>query len=92
MHDVAIDEWEQARALSALMGAAITQPAFRGLFVWRYYANLDDVSQEASWGFSPHGKLAEPLLSNVFQTPWAGDPDPTLTWRSHAVDHAEPKR
>jgi hypothetical protein len=92
MHDVAIDEWEQARALSALMGAAITQPAFRGLFVWRYYANLDDVSQEASWGFSPHGKLAEPLLSNVFQTPWAGDPDPTLPWRSHAVDHAEPKR
>jgi hypothetical protein len=92
MHHVAIDEWEQARALSALMGAAITQSAFRGLFVWRYYANLDDISQEASWGFSPHGKLAEPLLSNVFQTPWAGDPDPTLTWRSHAVDHAEPKR
>jgi hypothetical protein len=92
MRDVVIDEWEQARALSALLGAAITQPAFRGLFVWRYYANLDDVSQEANWGFSPHGKLAERLLSNVFHTAWAGDPDPTLRWRSMPVDHAEPKR
>ena len=33
-----------------------------GFFVWRYYANLDDVSQEAAWGFSPHAKLAERVL------------------------------
>jgi hypothetical protein len=59
-----------------LIGAAIAQPTFAGLFVWRYYANLDDVSQEASWGFSPHGKLSEALLSNLFHATWAADPDP----------------
>jgi hypothetical protein len=81
MRAVEVDEWEQARALSALLGAAVSKPALRGLFVWRYYANLDDVSQEASWGFSPHGKLAEPLLYNVFHSSWAADPDPELAWR-----------
>ena len=58
MHEVAVDEWEQARALAALLGAALSKPWFAGFFVWRYYADLDDISQEASWGFSPHGKLA----------------------------------
>ncbi len=74
MRDVAIDEWEQARALSALIGAAAPNPWLVGFYVWRYYANLDDVSQEARWGFSPHAKLAEQLLSNVFATPWGADP------------------
>ncbi|HEX4351775.1 MAG TPA: hypothetical protein VHZ95_02650, partial [Polyangiales bacterium] len=87
MHDVVIDEWEQARALSALMNAAIAEPTLRGLFLWRYYANLDDVSQEASWGFSPHGKLAEPLLSNIFHTTWASDF--AIEIGSVPVDHAE---
>lgn len=73
MHGVAIDEWEQARALSALLGAIATKPWVAGLFVWRYYADLDDVSQEAGWGFSPHGKLAERVLSNVFGAAWASD-------------------
>jgi hypothetical protein len=74
MQDVQVDEWEQARALAALMGAAATKPWLAGVFVWRYYANLDDVSQEASWGFSPHGKLAERVLRNVFRAHWASDP------------------
>jgi hypothetical protein len=74
MHDVQVDEWEQARALAALMGAAATKPWLAGVFVWRYYAHLDDVSQEAGWGFSPHGKLAERVLRNVFRVRWASDP------------------
>ena len=73
MQDVRPDEWEQARALAALLGAAASQPFIAGLFVWRYYADLDDVSQEASWGFSPHGKLAERVLQNAFGVAWAGD-------------------
>jgi hypothetical protein len=81
MHGVEVDEWEQARALAALMGAAASRAEVGGLFLWRYYANLDDVSQEASWGFSPHGKLAERLLRNVFLSAWASDPDPELAWR-----------
>jgi len=75
------DEWEQARALSALIGASATKPWFAGFFVWRYYANIDDVSQETAWGFSPHATLAERVLDNVFTTPWAADPDPAFLWR-----------
>jgi hypothetical protein len=74
MHGVVVDEWEQARALSALIGAAVPNEWLAGFYVWRYYANLDDVSQEARWGFSPHAKLAERLLANVFATPWGADP------------------
>jgi hypothetical protein len=74
MHGVAPDEHEQARALAAIVGAAARDPRILGLFVWRYYANIDDVSQEAPWGFSPHAKLAEPLLERMFSARWAADP------------------
>ncbi|HMI94580.1 MAG TPA: hypothetical protein VK509_24570 [Polyangiales bacterium] len=74
MQNVIVDEREQARALAALAGAAASHEFVRGLFVWRYYSNLDDVSQEAIWGFSPHGKLAEPVLERIFGLPWAADP------------------
>jgi hypothetical protein len=81
MQHVTVDEREQARALAALAGAAASRPWIHGLFVWRYYANLDDVSQEAIWGFSPHAKLAEPVLERVFGARWAADPDPP-PWQS----------
>ena len=75
MQNVIVDEREQARALAALAGAAASREFVRGLYVWRYYANLDDVSQEAAWGFTPHGKLAEPMLEAIFSLPWAADPE-----------------
>jgi hypothetical protein len=74
MQGVAVDEREQARALAAITGAAAARPGVLGMFVWRYYANLDDVSQEAAWGFSPHAKLAESVLERVFSQRWAADP------------------
>ena len=79
MRDVIVDEHEQARALAALAGAAAQSERVRGFFVWRYYANLDDVSQEAAWGFSPHAKLAEGVVSEIFAWPWASDPE-TPPW------------
>jgi hypothetical protein len=86
MRDVVVDEWEQARALAALVGAAVSRSDFAGFFVWRYYADLDDVSQEANWGFSPHAKLAERVLAGVFGTTWAADADadPMRVWREPA--------
>jgi len=83
MHAVTVDEWEQARALHALASAAASRSFIEGLYVWRYYANLDDVSQEAAWGFSPHGKLAEPVLERIFSQVWAADP-PAELWQSSA--------
>lgn len=74
MKNVQLDEVEQARALAALMGAAAESEDVLGFLLWRYYASLDDVSQEAPWGFSPHGKLAEQVLETVFKARWATDP------------------
>lgn len=76
MQNVTVDEQEQARALASIVAAAASRADVLGVFVWRYYSNLDDVSQEAGWGFSPHAKLAESALSLLFQGPWAADPQP----------------
>ncbi|HJL19261.1 MAG TPA: hypothetical protein RMH99_26590 [Sandaracinaceae bacterium LLY-WYZ-13_1] len=76
MEEVVVDEREQARALAASLSAFLPEPWFAGFFVWRYYADLDDVSQEAIWGFSPHGKRAERVLERVFAQRFGVDPDP----------------
>ncbi len=73
MEGVVVDEGEQERALEALIQVFAAEPWFLGFFVWRYYASLDDVSQEAAWGFSPHGKRAELALAHAFTNPWASD-------------------
>ncbi len=75
MHDVAYDEHEQARALAAVLELFAPEPWFAGMFIWRYYADLDDVSQEAAWGFSPHAKVAEQVLARAFRWAWGSDPE-----------------
>jgi hypothetical protein len=70
---VVVDEVAQAEAYRALLAAFVDEPWFAGLFVWRYYADPDDVSQEAEWGFSPRGKLAELVLKDAFGAYWAAD-------------------
>ena len=73
MKDVRIDEVAQADAYRALMAPLLDEPRFMGFFVWRVYADPDDVSQEAEWGFSPRGKLAELVVRDAFAATWAGD-------------------
>ncbi len=90
MTNVTVDEHEQARALSALASAAASRPWIYGFFLWRYYANLDDVSQEAIWGFSPHGKQAEPVLQAIFGRRWAADP-PTPPWQPLPLAPRDPR-
>jgi hypothetical protein len=51
----------------------LDQPWFGGLFVWRFYADRHDMSQEAEWGFSPRGKLAELVLRDAFHAHFAAD-------------------
>lgn len=93
MREVVFDEREQARALQATFDAFLPEDWFVGFFVWRYYANLDDVSQEAIWGFSPHAKRAELLLAEVFGDAWGVDADlwmaaPTVGRRPRGYIHA----
>ncbi|WP_232379466.1 glycoside hydrolase family 113 [Polyangium fumosum] len=73
MKDVTIDEEAQALAYEALLAPLLDSRSCAGFFVWRYYADPDDVSQEAAWGFSPRGKLAELVLRDAFTARWAAD-------------------
>jgi hypothetical protein len=66
MTNVVIDEQAQADAYAGLLGPLPTADWCAGFFVWRYYADPDDVSQEAEWGFSPRGKLAELVVRDAF--------------------------
>jgi hypothetical protein len=74
MSAVVVDERAQAEAYRALIGPQLDEPDFAGFFVWRLYADPDDTSQEAPWGFSPRGKQAETVLRDAFAAPWACDP------------------
>jgi hypothetical protein len=74
MNGVAVDEAAQAVAYRALVGPLLEEPDFVGFFVWRTYADPDDVSQEPPWGFSPRGKLAELVVRDAFAAWWATDP------------------
>ena len=73
LSDVVVDEVAQAEAYHALLSAFIPHPWFAGFFVWRVYADPDDVSQEAEWGFSPRGKAAELVLRDAFAAWLAAD-------------------
>ena len=71
--EVDVDEVAQARAYAALLGSMNEVPGFAGAFVWRMYADVADMSQEAEWGFSPWGKAAQTELMRTFSDPDFGD-------------------
>ena len=80
MSRVRVDEAAQAAAYRALLSPMLDEPNFAGFFVWRTYADPDDVSQEAPWGFSPRGKLAELVVRDAFAAKWACDPWWSARW------------
>ncbi|MET0791050.1 MAG: hypothetical protein ABW061_05970 [Polyangiaceae bacterium] len=87
MSHVVPDQAAQADAYRALLSPFIDEPWFAGFFVWRLYADPDDMSQEAEWGFSPRGKLAELALRDAFHAHWAADgprPMGSALWRDAA--------
>ncbi len=73
MSNVIVDELAQADAYRALLAPMMDEPWFAGAFLWRTYSDPDDVSQEAEWGFSPRGKLAELVLRDAYAAWWASD-------------------
>ncbi len=73
MENVHVDEAAQAEAYRALLAPFLDARWCAGFFVWRLYADPDDFSQEAEWGFSPRGKLAELVLRDAFTARWAAD-------------------
>ena len=73
MKDVVIDEQAQANAYTAIIAPFIDSSWCSGFFVWRLYADPDDVSQEPEFGFSPRGKRAELVLRDALSTSFASD-------------------
>ena len=73
MANVVVDERAQADAYQALLEPIVAADWCAGVFVWRYYADPDDVSQEAEWGFSPRRKLAELVLRDAFTAHFESD-------------------
>jgi hypothetical protein len=80
MRAVSVDEDAQALAYFALLAPLLDEPDFAGFFVWRVYADPDDVSQEAEWGFSPRGRHAELVVREAYRTSWAADPERSPGW------------
>jgi hypothetical protein len=85
MKEVRVDQRAQAEAYRALLAPLLDEPDFVGLFVWRVYSDPEDVSQEAEWGFSPRGKLAELVIRDAFATTWATDGESGLGWPAAAT-------
>lgn len=73
MRDVKVDARAQAAAYRGLLRGMLATAELRGGFVWRLYADPDDLSQEAEWGFSPRGREAELLLRGAYWSRWASD-------------------
>jgi hypothetical protein len=87
MSHVVADQTAQADGYRALLSAFVDEPWFAGFFMWRLYADPDDMSQEAEWGFSPRGKQAELVLRDAFAAHWAGDGETEIgsaLWRGAA--------
>ena len=74
MSHVVVDEQAQADAYVGLLAPLMNEPWLAGAFMWRLYADPADLSQEAEWGFSPRGKLAELVLRDAYAAHWAADP------------------
>jgi hypothetical protein len=64
------DETYQADAYLAMLGALTSKPWFKGMFIWKYFSDPYDNTQEERTGFSPRSKIAEEVLSSWYSCDW----------------------
>lgn len=64
------DEQYQAEAFQAVLEAAADEWWFEGLFIWKYFSDPYDETQEVRTGFSPRGKTAQSVLEKWFELSW----------------------
>ncbi len=86
-----VDERAQALATEALLTPFVEARGFAGFFVWRVYADPNDVSQEPAFGFSPRGKRAETVLRSLWKRRWTGERHarwPALAAETDAISSA----
>lgn len=82
MTNVRVSARAQAEAYRALLEAFVTRPWFVGGYVWRYYADPMDSSQEEAWGFSPRQRDGETVLRELYDPAlaWGADPTQDVSW------------
>ena len=82
MTHVRVSAHDQADGYRALLEAFVGRPWFVGGYVWRYYANPWDSSQEDAWGFSPRDREGEAVLRALYDPalPWGADLGASATW------------
>lgn len=82
MTNVRVSALAQAEAYRALLEAFVTRPWFVGGYVWRYYADPMDSSQEEPWGFSPRQRDGETVLRELYDPAlaWGADPTRDVSW------------
>jgi hypothetical protein len=73
MSGVRADARAQAAAYRGLLYGMLQTRELVGGFAWRLYADPDDLSQEAEWGFSPRGREAELWLRDAYFSRFASD-------------------
>ena len=62
------DERIQAMAYRAVLNTAGRRPFIHGIYVWKWFTDLDS-SEEGLFSFSPRDKLAAEVLSMAFRRP-----------------------
>jgi hypothetical protein len=67
---LADDEAYQAEAYEAVLEAFAGRPWFGGLFVWKYFSDPWDGTQEPRAGFGVRGKAAEEVLARWYGADW----------------------
>ncbi len=75
-NDLVYDEYYQASAYSAVFEVITKNPWFLGMFIWKYFSDPYDETQEDRAGFTPKYKLAEKVLSFWYNTDWSVIPQP----------------
>ncbi len=68
--ELVYDEDYQAIAYQAVFEVMVQRPWFEGLFIWKYFSDPFDETQEAKTGFSPREKQAEKVLSAWYFQRW----------------------
>lgn len=74
LEEVTFDQQAQEEAYAALLAPMVDVSGFSGMFVWRMYADVADLSQEPDWAFSPWGKRAQEVLRAAYQVRYQEEP------------------
>jgi hypothetical protein len=69
-NSLSYDEDYQAEAYAAVFEVMTANPWFLGAFIWKYFSDPYDETQETRAGFTPKYKSAERMLTKWYRADW----------------------